>query len=70
MPLPFPVSLQPAVCRGLVSGLALLSQQSGRWVSRGRGEEDKLVQTENCLGLPEPYPWIGRDYLVPLGLRG
>lgn len=64
---PFLKLLPPILCRGLGSGLVLLSWKSpctnrwttGRLISQGRGEEDQLVQAENFLCLPEPYPSLG-----------
>lgn len=64
---PLPKLLQPTLCRGLASGLVLLSWKSpcthrwttGRLISQSRGEEDQLVQAENVLCLPEPYPSLG-----------
>lgn len=64
---PFLKLLLPILCRGLGSGLVLLSWKSpytsqwttGHLISQGRGEEDQLVQAENFLCLPEPYPIPG-----------
>lgn len=55
--LPFLKPLPPVLCRGLVSGLGLLSWESPcatRWttgclISQGRREEDYLVQAEDHL---------------------
>lgn len=61
--LPFLKLLPPVLCRGLVSGLGLLSWESpcatqwttGCLISQGRREEDYLVQAEDHLRLPQPY---------------